>query len=34
MPPPLNIAEVKGVDLLSRATFWAVLLMRISVRKE
>ena len=34
MTPRLNGAEVKRVDLPSRATFWAVLLVRISIRKE
>ena len=34
MLPQLNIAEVKRVDMPSRATFWAVLMVRISIRKE
>jgi len=29
-----NGAEVRRVDLLSRATFWVVLLVKISIRKE
>ena len=34
MPPWLNRAEVRRVDMPSRATFWAVLMVRISIRKE
>ena len=33
MPPRLDKAEVKMVDLPSKATFWIVLLVRISIRK-
>jgi len=29
-----NDAEVRRVDLTSRATFWAVLLVRISIKNE
>ena len=30
----LNRVEVKRVDMPSRATFWAVLMIRISIGKE
>ena len=33
MPPQLDRAEVRKMDLLSKATFRIVLLVRISIRK-
>ena len=34
MPPRLNRTKVRRVDMPSRATFWAILIVRISIRKE
>ena len=33
MPPWLNRAEVRRVDLPSREMFWVVLLIKVSIRK-
>ena len=34
MPPPLNRAEIRKVDMLSTITFWAVLMVRLSIKKN
>ena len=34
MLPRLNRAEFRKVDMPSKATFWAVLMARISIKKE
>ena len=34
MLPWLSRAEVRRVDMPSRVTFWAVLMIRISIKKE
>ena len=34
MPPWLNRAEVRKVDMLLTITFWAVLMVRLSIKKN